>query len=343
MEYTYKKYQLSDVEKIWLNEMYKQNFIPINKKSLKVHLWNKFPENFDPKDIDRRFTNGRRLTLLGLWYIDSNNKMFGYVSEIILLIRKIIIEYPAIKEIKAIDIFNRTNIPFRDTEIAFELIYDLGGFFSSATHSNEKSGFNRVSFSDNDDAYDEFLKFTCLDDLLENYFIKNAPSPPSDKADYDKSLASYLKPKVQTPEPIVWDEIEKEYHISKRTFGKKINFVKDKYKRSIIFRDVEHAYILSKNEFYKPAVILAGGVIEELLRFYLKSKNIESKGEYFVNIIEACKNNNLFNKSTSSLSNSVRHFRNIVHLKNENNRKDTISKSAALGAVASIFTIVNDF
>jgi DNA-binding Lrp family transcriptional regulator len=66
-----------------------------------------------------------------------------------------------------------------------------------------------------------------------------------------------------------WKNIEKEYGVSKRAFGKKINFVKDDFKRRVIFRDIEQAYFLAFNGFSKPAVILAGGVIEELLRLYL--------------------------------------------------------------------------
>jgi hypothetical protein len=32
-------------------------------------------------------------------------------------------------------------------------------------------------------------------------------------------------------------------------FGKKINFVEDTFKRKIIFRDVEHAYVLASLGF----------------------------------------------------------------------------------------------
>jgi predicted GIY-YIG superfamily endonuclease len=67
----------------------------------------------------------------------------------------------------------------------------------------------------------------------------------------------------------IWEAIKSEYDISKMTFGKKINFVSDSFKRKIIFRDVEHAFVLASQGFSKPALILAGGVIEELLRLYL--------------------------------------------------------------------------
>ena len=63
----------------------------------------------------------------------------------------------------------------------------------------------------------------------------------------------------------IWKSIKSDYDISKLQFGKKINFILDKFKRAIIFRDIEQAYLLSQQGFSKPAIILAGGVIEELL------------------------------------------------------------------------------
>lgn len=150
-------------------------------------------------------------------------------------------------------------------------------------------------------------------------------------------------PNMQTLPKEIWQEIEKDFDVSKKNFGKKINFVKDKYKRNVIFRDVEHSYLLACNGFSKPAVILAGGVIEELLRLYLDSKAIRIKNDSFNDYIKACEANGLLKLAIHKLSDSVRHFRNIVHLSKETSSKITISKATAKGAVSSIFTIANDF
>lgn len=141
----------------------------------------------------------------------------------------------------------------------------------------------------------------------------------------------------------VWRKIECEYGINKRTFGKKINFVSDNFRRKIIFRDVEHAFLLSSSGYSKPAVILAGSVIEELLRLYLAHKNITPRRNTFSEYIEACQQNRLTKKGIFSLSNSVRYFRNLVHLSAEKEKRYSLSKAKAKGAVASIFTIANDF
>ena len=140
-----------------------------------------------------------------------------------------------------------------------------------------------------------------------------------------------------------WDEIEKDFDISKRAFGKKINFVTENFKRKIIFRDVGHAYVLANLGYSKTAVILAGSVIEELLRLYLVHKKIKPASNTFDSYIQTCEQNGLLKSGISRLTDSVRHFRNVVHLQKENNSKITISKATAKGAVTSIFTIANDF
>jgi hypothetical protein len=140
-----------------------------------------------------------------------------------------------------------------------------------------------------------------------------------------------------------WKEIEKEYEISKRAFGKKINFVKDAFKRKVIFRDIEQAYFLASNGFCKPAVILAGSVIEELLRLYLESKGIRLSDNTLNYYIKTCVDKRILKKEINKLADVFREFRNIVHLAKEESKRNTISRPTAKSAVASIFTIANDF
>ncbi len=157
----------------------------------------------------------------------------------------------------------------------------------------------------------------------------------------EKAKGSMLKMMVSSSKDN-WKAIKSEYGISKMVFGKKINFVSDSFKREIIFRDVEHAYVLASEGFAKPAVILAGGVIEELLRLYLKHKNIATSDNTFNEYIRACKQNKLLQTGIRKLSDSAREFRNFVHLSKESAKKHTITKAAAKGAVSSIFIIAND-
>lgn len=156
-------------------------------------------------------------------------------------------------------------------------------------------------------------------------------------------------PSVRTEKNLIseskenWEAIEREFGITKRGFGRRINFVTDPFKRTIIFRDVEQAFALASSGFSKPAVILAGGVIEELLRLYLDFKGFKPIKKDFDGYIQTCEQEDLLKAGIFRLSDSVRHFRNLVHLSKEETKRHTISKSIAKGAVASIFTIANDF
>ena len=140
-----------------------------------------------------------------------------------------------------------------------------------------------------------------------------------------------------------WEAIENEYDISKKEFGKKINFVSDPFKKKIIFRDVEHAFVLASHGFSKPALILAGGVIEELLRLYLEHKDVKPEKKQFFAYIKACEDKGLLKRGVSRLGDYIRDFRNLVHLEKEETKTHTVSKANAKGAVAAIFTIANDF
>jgi len=160
-------------------------------------------------------------------------------------------------------------------------------------------------------------------------------------------LEPEIKESLEPPESFNtrsnWKIIEREFGITKNKFGRKINFVSDRFQRGIVFRDVEHSFVLANLGFSKPAVILAGSVIEELLRLYLEYKNISPLSDNFDGYIRTCEQNELLKDSVSRLSHAVRQFRNLVHLSAEKTEKHTISKATAIGAVSSIFTIANDF
>lgn len=143
--------------------------------------------------------------------------------------------------------------------------------------------------------------------------------------------------------PEIWNRIQSDYDISKISFGRKINFIRDKYIRNVIFRDIAHAYFLAHEGMAKPAVILSGSVLEALLHEYLVNNGAGDVGGTLNEHIKACEKYKLLKSSNINLSHSVREFRNLVHLNNERSKKDSISKSTAILAVSSIFSIVQNF
>ncbi len=139
-----------------------------------------------------------------------------------------------------------------------------------------------------------------------------------------------------------WLEIKREFGVSKLTLAKRISFIKDEFKRDVIFRDIEQAYLLAQHGFYKPSVILAGGVIEEMFRIYLECRNVAPKTNNLDGYIKACEEQSFIKDAIHRLADSFRLFRNIVHMEREPSSKLSISKATAKGAVSSVFTIANE-
>ena len=192
-----------------------------------------------------------------------------------------------------------------------------------------------------------------IDRDLTGYFVLNGPESSGSIASETKGIESkFSKGQAmatsatlwkQPSSKAVWEDIYEEFDIRKPTFGKRINFVTDSHKRKAIFRDLEQAYILAKNGFSKPAVILAGSIIEELLRLYLEANNVNACNNTFDAYLRACEQNGLLKGAIHRLSDSVRHFRNLVHLARETNSANSISRPTAKSAVASVFVVANGF
>lgn len=167
--------------------------------------------------------------------------------------------------------------------------------------------------------------------------------PAGMEANVEKSTRLAAIASSTSGNPSAWSEIEKQYGVSKKMLGKRISFVEDEFKRKIIFRDIEQASLLADSGFNKSSIILAGGVIEELLRLYLEHRTIKPDRNDLFSYIKACEENHLLKNAIQQLADSVRQFRNLVHLGAEASAKHSISKATAKGAVASVFTITNDF
>lgn len=235
---------------------------------------------------------------------------------------------PEFREVRSAEVEKELALNKKESEILRNLI-QIGGFFGSGGFGAEWT----VTVPED------------IDDLIElndaeQYIRKHREAYFKTKEEDNSKFSTSRDMKKDNS---VWNEIEKDFGISKRVFGKNISFVKNQFRREIIFRDVEQAYFLAKNDFNKPAVILAGGVIEELLRLFLDNKNENVKNKKFEELIEICQKKGFLKEEISNLASAIRRFRNSVHLAAEKSKKYAISKATASATVALIFTIVNDF
>ncbi len=175
-----------------------------------------------------------------------------------------------------------------------------------------------------------------------------------DKLDKDRAYnESFKKKRVSTKLAIAqstvavrslskeWEGIRRDYRLSRPMIGKKLNFMSPNSIRRAILRDIEQAYGCLDQHYYKPAVVLAGGVVEEVLRQYLQHKGIPP-GKEFIEHINAAREHKMLKASLVALTDSVRGFRNLVHIAKEKDPKFTTNGATAKVAVSAMFAIIND-
>lgn len=197
--YKFKKHKLIEDEKLWLSELLRNDFNKIDPKAVKVKLWGKTSNEFDPTRIDYRLARDNRLTLLGLWYLDFQNQLINFTPEVIEALKRIIITNPSLTFIDSNSVVQMSSIAQRDVKIIFSFLFDLG-FCNGGSRLSDENIFNRLNFDANSTAFDKILGFNNLDETLENFYNENAPSNKFVK--FSKAEKSELKDKLKNEKKI---------------------------------------------------------------------------------------------------------------------------------------------
>ena len=335
----FKKIKLTKSQRIWLKAVLEKDYEKFDEDYLKVELRKQLTSEFDPSNFDLRVYRNNALTLIGLWHIDKSNKYLKITEEVIEYVQKMIFLNKGIREFDAEVVANNINYSASEVGVSFLLCSNIG-FFSGGYSMDEKIGLKIASLP-REKPYDKFLKYESLENSMEKYYVSHKPTKTLNQFRIQNTDVNKTNPASE--EDKIWKQIKEEFKISKKAFGLRIRFIENKHKRKALFRDIAHAYLLSKQHMPKPSIILAGGVIEELLRLYLESVNITPKENSFTSYINACKGHQLLINPLNSLSDSARHFRNFIHLEKESDHNNELTNYHAANTVASIFLIADGF
>jgi hypothetical protein len=168
MSQSFKNHELSKADRLWLHEVHKSE--EFDYRVAKVKLINRLPKGFSPKEIDKRLLiNGKSLTIIGIWHVDPESVILKQLETVILAIKDLIFKKPGIETVTAKEIAKNTGIKELQVEIALKNLSGLGRFFSSASGLPESKGYSKIGLT-GDDAYDQYLNFTSLENLMEEYY-----------------------------------------------------------------------------------------------------------------------------------------------------------------------------
>lgn len=171
-------------ERIWLEEVYtwiKNHEYPDYRK-IKTKLLKKLPERFNPSHIDSRVGGykGTNLTLLGIYTIDPKSKLIDKMNLVINCIRELLIKDSTLTKIKTEDISRRCKLSQAEVGLALKFTGTYGTFWQVATHS-KGYGYDEIDIQSNDEIFDNYLDFSSIEDLINNYYKKKEEEAKAEK------------------------------------------------------------------------------------------------------------------------------------------------------------------
>lgn len=173
--FAFQQHKLPEADRLWLVEASKPAF---NARTCRVLLRDRLPKDFDASRIDRRLYAEGKLTLLGRWFVDSGDPVFGELDRVIRCIYDLIVTEPELTQVNSTRISERAALDPQRVAALMSMLAPLGRFFSSANGPGQDQGLTSFNFSD-DNAYNEYIQYNGLEALLDQQYTRMAGSFPA--------------------------------------------------------------------------------------------------------------------------------------------------------------------
>ena len=207
--YDFPRLPLKDDEVKWMRVLY-DKFLKhetIERDPLFASMWGHFPADFYPNVIDRRLVvNGFQITLLGIWHIDPSSPLISKFDKLIVAIRDILAKGKAILTISSEEIRDhQPDLSDGDIILLARLLSDIGGYMDSYSRITLEPNDYRCTFHvQNQNIYPLYREYNGLENVLRNYFVKQAPRSDSQSEIYEDSEAEEKTEIIHSGEKIAF-------------------------------------------------------------------------------------------------------------------------------------------
>jgi hypothetical protein len=168
--YTFLQHPLTPPQRLWLTTLARTP--DLSSKSAKVQLYGQLPPDFSADQIDPRLYFSGRPTPIGLWVVDPVNPLFHAMDQTIRAVQQRILDDPNVVKITAAEISQQTHLTEAVVGAALYAVGLLGHFFTQAVGVGAHSlAHSSIALTD-ETAYDEYLRYTGMEDLLERVYLQ---------------------------------------------------------------------------------------------------------------------------------------------------------------------------
>ena len=179
------QHPLTAPERLWLTELARSP--RLSPKFAKVQLYRQLTPDFSPDQIDPRLCVAGRPTPIGLRLVDQDNPLFHAIDQAILDVQRRIRADATLTTVTAAEIAQQTKLTEEAVAEALYAIGNLGHFFTQAQGvSGHPAALSNLVLT-HDTAYDEYLRYTELDELLERVYVQRGEGLAASLAYFGRS------------------------------------------------------------------------------------------------------------------------------------------------------------
>ncbi len=131
---------LNNSQKLWLKESVDMfmNFEYPDRFVVKVRLLDIVNKDFNPNTIDKAlFESGYYPTIMGIWYIYPEHEIFKVIDDVIIIIRKMIVNNPKIDKIQAEELITASGYEKKEIYQAIYILNNTIKLFHSVNTNND--------------------------------------------------------------------------------------------------------------------------------------------------------------------------------------------------------------
>lgn len=175
MTYSFHRQSLSEVELLWMKEMYAKLRMGEHAHFtyLQAALWKKIPVKFDGSTINKKLVRRNRLTLLGILLVDTTSDFIQKIDLVIRAIRDLLLEDNKARRISSKEIANLTALSVGEVNMIFDILDDLK--FVQAM-SNAKSGGSSEVEIGWPSYFQQYLEYENMASLISLMYGKVKPN-----------------------------------------------------------------------------------------------------------------------------------------------------------------------
>lgn len=162
--------KITEYELLWLAAIYEilKNGKKPNIREIRVALNDHLPHDFHPSSIDSTllWSDGERITLLGIMAVEGNKSIMEKTDKVILSIKEMILEQPTIEKISLDKVEKRSGISIIEVRIILDLINNYSrSFYRDSGSEAGSTGTSFVTIQENHIFY-QYMRFTSIEPLI---------------------------------------------------------------------------------------------------------------------------------------------------------------------------------